>query len=426
MHFCVLLITNIIDFFILDQYFYCFTKERKSNHSFYYIIILFFGFLLSIINMIGHPLLNLLSSIVLIYCYGTNYKLEMRHYIILPAFYIGLGFVTEPIGVLIIDTIMEIVPRLSEEIVYAIAIIVAEVIRFLIVLIIKMYWKTQLIKLPLKQYFLLCTAPIIGIAICCLLIQTLWLYDTPEEKFLCASIVLMVLFSNISVFAVFKKLNDVFLDIHRNEMLIQEANLKEEYYKQVDNSNRQIRKIRHDLKNRLLGIYSIQDNPQLIRNEIMAILGDLEESKQKIYTVNCILNSVLNAKYAIAYKKNIAVENNILVPKYMNISYGDMGVLFGNLLDNAIEACVNMSEKKRWIEVGAYYSEHVLVIKIRNSKPINSVSKEDHCNHGIGLKSVQQIVEKYHGVMEYQDMGEIFECSAILYGIRDDKDLASV
>ena len=82
----------------------------------------------------------------------------------------------------------------------------------------------------------------------------------------------------------------------------------------------------------------ITHDNELIRTKIKEIIGELEDSKKNLYTDNCILNSVLNIKYSAAQVADIKIESNIFVPKYMNIDYGDMGVLFGNLLDNAIEA----------------------------------------------------------------------------------------
>ena len=117
------------------------------------------------------------------------------------------------------------------------------------------------------------------------------------------------------------------------------------------------------------------------------------------------------------------VESNIFVPKYMNIDYGDMGVLFGNLLDNAIEANQEVDKKKRWINVSVKYEDHILVVNIKNSKKRGSCRrKKGHLNHVIGLNSVKQIVEKFNGIVEIQDVGEMYEVSAILYGICDDKD----
>lgn len=66
----------------------------------------------------------------------------------------------------------------------------------------------------------------------------------------------------------------------------------------------------------------------------------------------------------------------------------------------------------------------VLIINIKNSKIRGSRrKKKGYLNHGIGLNSVKQIVEKFNGIVEVQDFGEMYEVSAILYGICDDKDL---
>lgn len=241
---------------------------------------------------------------------------------------------------------------------------------------------------------------------------------------MCTSIIFIVLFINILIFSVFKKMNTIYALIYEKEMIIQEAKLKEAYYSEVDKSSQYLRKIRHDLKNKLIGIYGIEDDNELIRTKIKEIIGELEDSKKNLYTDNCILNSVLNIKYSAAQVADIKIESNIFVPKYMNIDYGDMGVLFGNLLDNAIEANQGVDRKKRWINVSVKYEEHILIINIKNSKIRGSRrKKKGYLNHGIGLNSVKQIVEKFNGIVEVQDFGEMYEVSAILYGICDDKDL---
>ena len=47
----------------------------------------------------------------------------------------------------------------------------------------------------------------------------------------------------------------------------------------------------------------------------------------------------------------------------------------------------------------------------------------DRKNHGFGLKSVKGIVEKYGGLIESIEGVGYFETTAILYGIKDDKDI---
>ena len=417
-------IMNLFDFYIVDKYYYCFSKERKRNTFFSITTLVASAFVLSIVNAIGYPIANLICSMFLIYLYCSNFMLPRTYYLFLPMLYLGLGFITEPIGVLLLDSFSEIFPNLSESVNYFISVMLCELIRLFTVIIIKNYWKGNLIDLPLKINVFLCLIHILGIISCCIVVRVIWLYDIPEEWLLCTSIIFIVLFINILIFSVFKKMNTIYASIYEKEMIIQEAKLKEAYYSEVDKSSQYLRKIRHDLKNKLIGIYGIEDDNELIRTKIKEIIGELEDSKKNLYTDNCILNSVLNIKYSAAQVADIKIESNIFVPKYMNIDYGDMGVLFGNLLDNAIEANQGVDRKKRWINVSVKYEEHILIINIKNSKIRGSRrKKKGYLNHGIGLNSVKQIVEKFNGIVEVQDFGEMYEVSAILYGICDDKDL---
>lgn len=424
MDFLLTFFINIFDFIILNQYFCCFDKGKRKELFFSITLLFTSAFLLSIISTTEYLVWNLICSVLMIYLYGTNYQLSKIHYLVLPAFYLGIRFATEPAGILLLDVFNNLTPYMPEPVRFFLSSMVCECIRLFIVIMIKGYWKSRLIELPLIVFFFLCAIPVWGIISCCILIYTVWLYEMPGERLLCAEIIFIVVFTNIMAFVVLQKIRKVFYDIHKNEMLVQEAKLKEEYYHVLDQSSRQIRKIRHDLKNRLVGIYGIEGNEELVRSKLKEIVGELEDSSRNLYTANYALNSILNIKYKEADKEKINIKSDILVPKYMGIDYGDMGVLFGNLLDNAIEACKSIKEKEKWIEVVVNYEEHMLILRIRNSKnPLEGKKrKKEGLNHGIGLNSVKQIVEKYNGTVELVDLGEIFEFSAILYGIQGDKN----
>ena len=148
--FILTFIMNLFDFCIVDQYYFCFSKERKRNYFFTIISLIACAFVLSIVNAVGYPIINLTCSIMLIYLYCTNFKLPKKYYLFLPMFYLGLGFITEPIGVLLLDSFSEIFPHLSEPITYFISVMLCEVIRLFTVIIIKNYWNGNLIDLPLK------------------------------------------------------------------------------------------------------------------------------------------------------------------------------------------------------------------------------------------------------------------------------------
>lgn len=88
-------IMNLFDFYIVDKYYYCFSKERKRNTFFSITTLVASAFVLSIVNAIGYPIANLICSMFLIYLYCTNFMLPRTYYLFLPMLYLGLGFMVK-------------------------------------------------------------------------------------------------------------------------------------------------------------------------------------------------------------------------------------------------------------------------------------------------------------------------------------------
>ena len=163
--------------------------------------------------------------------------------------------------------------------------------------------------------------------------------------------------------------------------------------------------------------YAIEKANVDFKKEFQKIIGELDEGEKTIYTANIIVNTILNNKLRNAQKRHIATEASVLVPKQMNLDYSAAGILLGNLLDNAIEACEKIEVSKRWITVNIIYKEHTLILKICNSKEIKKAnialnSKRHYNQSGIGIHSVTRVVEKY---INFNQMTPLI--SAILYGI---------
>lgn len=106
----------------------------------------------------------------------------------------------------------------------------------------------------------------------------------------------------------------------------------------------------------------------------------------------------------------------------MQLEHGDIGVLYGNLLDNAIEACCNVPKDKRYIRLENKFISGKMLLIIENSKSgirneNLTTTKKDSYSHGRGIKSVRRVVEKYNGTVNFTDKEDVFEVSAMLYGI---------
>ncbi|MCD8118809.1 MAG: ATP-binding protein [Lachnospiraceae bacterium] len=93
----------------------------------------------------------------------------------------------------------------------------------------------------------------------------------------------------------------------------------------------------------------------------------------------------------------------------------DWCALFGNLWDNAIEGCKSLPDPG-WICFRMQHKVGFLLIHISNSCPqrkmagkLPETSKKDRENHGMGFLSIQYVVDKYDGNMEWACEDGVFE-----------------
>ena len=97
--------------------------------------------------------------------------------------------------------------------------------------------------------------------------------------------------------------------------------------------------------------------------------------------------------------------------------------LFGNLLDNALEACEQIKEGERWIHIKMKKKNQLLYIEIVNAAKNtgiqtdeNFVSKKDGVLHGYGMKNIRDIVEQYNGMFQCKSQEDRFEVVITIYG----------
>lgn len=410
------IIYNYIDFYILRRYYRsCFCTERKYGKVFNLFVHCFCVIALSIINLLGIPNLNLLSTIVLMFIYlFTFVKANILSLII----YIGIGFIAEPIGFFITRTLVEYYSLLTS---YRISMLISLIVRFILIYFVCKFRRIHMYELPSWIKVALGTIPIISILECCIVINWSWqINDDINSSLLGVLVVLTSFLINFIVFWVFEQYQLLSETSQQNSIIIMEAKSKELYYQEVEESNHEIRRIRHDLKNRLLGIVSLTEDVSIKKN-LFSIVDELEASNKTIFTENTVLNTILNTKLQKALVKQINFEISIRVPAKIDLDYGDAGILLGNLLDNSIESAEQVQIERRWIRVDIVYKKSILLIEIHNSKLFGQrVSKYkllDEKNHGLGLKSVQKIIEKYNGSFEKIDKGDEYEVTVLLYGI---------
>lgn len=155
------------------------------------------------------------------------------------------------------------------------------------------------------------------------------------------------------------------------------------------------------------------------QEEICRIAFQLQANDQlissKMYCADKIVNAILLDREKTAEQEKVSFD--IQIQPGLDVTFLeelDRIVLFGNLLDNAIEAA--SKTEKGYVKVDIYMgNKALLVCRIENNFKIlpkkrmqEYLSIKDGFGHGYGLKNVRRIAEKYHGNLYLEEQGETF------------------
>ena len=202
------------------------------------------------------------------------------------------------------------------------------------------------------------------------------------------------------------------------------------YANQLDvirQSGEKIKILRHDMKHHMNEIRLLAGKYHA--EEIEEYLDRMEQyirnPDEMVSSGNVEIDSVLNYMLQNARDKLENVIVKVILPEKMKHTF-DMNVLVGNLLENAIEAAVRTDRK--YLSVNIAFKKGVLKIRMENSflpaetedrerqgRQLLFTTKKEKEQHGFGLKSVEKIVEAYHGTMEITTQKELFCVNLILY-----------
>lgn len=222
---------------------------------------------------------------------------------------------------------------------------------------------------------------------------------------LCCLMVLFLLFNILNI----KQL--------KTELTItsQLLNKAEEQYKQNKENVDLINIKCHDLKHQIRNF----GNKANISNETVKELENIINIyDSNIKTNNDALDLILTEKSLLCQKKNINLKCFADCSKLNFITEADLYSLFGNMIDNAIEAVTKIEDvNKRSISlivrnalsctsifISNYYEGKIIL----DNNGMPKTTKSNNGYHGYGLKSIKLIVDKYNGDFKIDIKDNIF------------------
>ena len=203
------------------------------------------------------------------------------------------------------------------------------------------------------------------------------------------------------------------------------------YYDILEKQNADLMVYAHDAKKHLAAIRELNQNPQ-IETYLSTMTEQLRQYSSIGHSGNRMLDIVCNKYVTECASKKISFDMDIRLANFHYMEYFDLVTLFGNMLDNAVEAAACSVEKRI-----SLYTDHCNtydVIVLTNScdkAPISNgrklaTTKENPALHGMGMESFGRILKKYGGDYdwEYDARAREFTLTAMVLPPKSERSLA--
>ncbi len=246
---------------------------------------------------------------------------------------------------------------------------------------------------------------------------------TQEDSFLFV-VVVVIMIINICTYYLYDKVKVTMEKRKQEEILMQQR----DYYLRQNKENteclEELRQFRHDMKQRYMmeKIFLEKGDYDGLENYCNNNLKFLNKNSNLANTGNIYIDSIINYKAEMAEKQGIQFAVELDVPKDVELNAEDLSICLGNLLDNAIEAAEELDEDKV-IHIKIEADGKNLFINMKNKYNGERrkrgrkylTGKGDSEQHGLGLKIIQKIVDKYEGEFNIHEIDKEFEVVVLLY-----------
>lgn len=364
------------------------------------------------------PYLSLICSILSIFLITLSYKSKLSKKLAVTAMTYSLMLIPEIIVAAIIG-INNFSPITKSQYGDSFSLIIVEILSLVIANLLKKF-KGLSYDTNIPGAFLITAVfvPAISVSIEIFLFMQSDLSDAVYTISL-----ICVLLLNFLVFYLYDSIAKAFNGKIQAEVSQQKKLYYQNQAKIIQQSYESTRQLRHDMKNYTIALSElIKNNENEKASEyIESISGALEPAKTYCETGILSVDSIVNYKFTTAEEAGIAVNSEIAIPYDLDLPSNDLVAILGNLLDNAIEA--SSKAENKYINFRIEYDKGTIIIVLINSFDGNlnvegniykTTKQDDSAMHGIGLRSIKSVIDKYNGEMKISHTDNEFSVKILL------------
>lgn len=243
-----------------------------------------------------------------------------------------------------------------------------------------------------------------------------------KELFICTFILLL---ADLMAIFILNHLEDQHQATLENAVLRQNLKLETEHIESLKDAYAEQRKQTHDFQNQLAVLHNLARHNATHEEFAQYLEQILALDFSPTFYVNTnrlVVDVVLSQKYSAAKNKGIKLRTALADLADFPLPDDALVVVLTNLIDNAIEACEDLPEERRYILLKMQSTPDSAVLYIENptSHPVqiknNHVltTKKNPLAHGYGLKNVYTMLERHNAVhvINYDPVNSIFRFSA--------------
>lgn len=203
-------------------------------------------------------------------------------------------------------------------------------------------------------------------------------------------------------------------DHERLEQADKLASLRESYYQGLRREERQVRTLRHDLRNHLTALRGLVEMGE--GDKALQYIDQLADSPAlrdgRRLCENDAANAVLSAKAEAMGRAGLTADFTVSLPKDLPLGDADLCALLGNALDNAMEAAERAEDKT--VLLRCRVEKGLFMLRVENAYAGElsadlATTKADKAAHGFGLTGMREIAERLGGSLETRSGGGRFE-----------------
>lgn len=182
---------------------------------------------------------------------------------------------------------------------------------------------------------------------------------------------------------------------------------------------------RHDMRHHLVALEGMlhQGDSAGAEEYVHELGGKLASLTQAVWCPHAAINAVLAGYLSQAGDIGCRTEVDVRIPAQLPYHEMDVCILLANTVENAVNACRDIEEGARWLNLKLELTGNQrLLLLVENACPtpvaLDSAglpAATSGGEHGIGLRSVRSIVDKYNGLLRSQWADGCFHLQATLF-----------